>query len=139
MKLFVSLFAAAVLALPAAGWAAGDATREDEAPLSLEEILNTQSDYGESVDRVPFANQIRGYSVIDERHVVLTMGPSRHYLLSLRRACRNLSFDHTLGVSSTGNVIHAGFDYVTGEFGTRCYIERIDKVSREQVKALKAS
>ena len=93
------------------------------------------STYDGSVDRIVFANRINGYTEIDDRHVVLNAG-TRSYLLTLRNTCPTLNWGYRIGVSSTNNTIRPGFDYVKAD-GWRCSIERIDKVTREQIKMLR--
>jgi hypothetical protein len=65
----------------------------------------------ESVDR--FTNYtVSGWEVIDSQSLVIRTSPSTNYLLILNRKLPELRSVETIGLTSTGSSIHAGFDCV---------------------------
>lgn len=113
------LFAAASLA--AAGAIAGPAYGQDSECVSL--------------------RNINGYSVIDDRHVVLNSGASRHYLITTRTRCSGLSFGAQIATSFGDNarICPPVAEYIIPSDGWRCAIDTIEEVeSQEQAEALVA-
>ncbi|MCZ6619899.1 MAG: DUF6491 family protein [Gammaproteobacteria bacterium] len=94
------------------------------------------SNLGESVLSITSANRISDWEHIDAQHVVLSMSPDERYLLTLKRQCGGLSWAQHIGVTMSNNTIWAKFDAVTTD-GLQCPIERINRVTRKQVDALK--
>ncbi len=90
---------------------------------------------GPPVKKIPFAKDIRSWQAIDERHVVVSLSPTKNYLLTLRRQCPSLTYASNFGVSASNNNIYAGFDYITAD-GRKCGIAAINKITKEQTKAL---
>ncbi len=90
---------------------------------------------GFPVKKIPFADQIDDWHVVDARHLVISTSPSKNYLVTFRNVCHRLNSNQKLGVSSSNNSVYAGFDYVTVG-GQRCGITKINKISKAQKKAL---
>ena len=91
-------------------------------------------------DRIRLVN-INGYSVIDREHLVLNGGVSRHYLVTLRSPCPELTGGFQLGMSfpSTTTIVSPHMEYVYPRRtigmssmdmvqGRRCYIDTIEDV-----------
>ncbi|MCZ6854188.1 MAG: DUF6491 family protein [Gammaproteobacteria bacterium] len=94
------------------------------------------SDLGEAVLSISSANRISDWEPIDAKHVVLSLSPDERYLLTLKRQCGGLGWAQHIGVTMSNNTIWAEFDAVTTD-GLQCPIERINRVTREQVDDLK--
>ena len=90
---------------------------------------------GPPVKKIPYASEIRSWQPIDDRHLVVSLSPSKNYLLTLRRECPSLSFASNFGVSTSDNNIYAGFDYITAD-GRKCGIAAINKITKAQTRAL---
>ena len=90
---------------------------------------------GFPVRTIPFADRLDAWEVVDKRHVVVSLSPSRSYLLTLNSSCHRLNGVSSLGVSSSNNTVYAGFDYVTAG-GQRCAIKKINRISKAQKDAL---
>jgi len=73
---------------------------------------------------------VDGYSVIDDRHVVLNGGVSRHYLVTTRQQCRGLRFGVRVATSIDGprTICSPGFEYIMPDDGMRCGIDTIEEV-----------
>ena len=94
------------------------------------------SNLGEAVLSITSANRISDWERIDAQHVVLSLSPDERYLLTLKRRCGGLSWAQHIGVTMSNNTIWAEFDAVTTD-GLQCPIERINRVTREQVDELR--
>ena len=79
------------------------------------------------VDHIAAADEIQGWTLVDNRHVVVQLGAQRHYMLTLSQDCYRLNWAQHVGVTSSDNTIYAGFDYVTAD-GWQCGIERIEQL-----------
>ena len=92
-----------------------------------------------SADRVRLVN-VNGYSVIDNQHLVLNGGVSRHYLVTLRNRCNAIRWGYRLATSfPSTTTLHAPYsEYVYAEEGNyRCYIDTIEEVeSLDEARAL---
>lgn len=77
---------------------------------------------------------INGYTVIDDRHVILTGGASRDYLVTLRRPCRELRFGYRVGTSfpATGTVHMPRSEFIITN-DRRCRIETLEEVESVEV------
>lgn len=53
-----------------------------------------------------------GWQVIDDRSLIITTRPSKHFLLILNRRLPELKFAYSIGITSTGSSIYAKFDCV---------------------------
>ncbi len=90
---------------------------------------------GKPVKKIKFADHIDAWQALDKRHLIVSLSPTRSYLLTLRKDCHNLRGNAALGVSSSNNTIYAGFDYVTAD-GQKCAIQSISKLNKQQRKSL---
>ncbi|MCP2670533.1 DUF6491 family protein [Maricaulaceae bacterium EIL42A08] len=82
---------------------------------------------------------INGYSVIDNQHMVLNGGASRHYLVTLRRSCTGLRFGAQVGTTfrSNARVCQPVVEDVITSDGWRCPIDTVEEVeSLEAAEAL---
>ncbi len=124
MKVLQSLmFASLAYALPSTALPPADDSSE---------ALNL----GESVLSISKANRISDWEPIDAQHVVLSLSRDERYLLTLKRQCGGLRWAQNIGVTMSNNTIWVEFDAVTTD-GLQCPIERINRVTREQVDQLK--
>jgi hypothetical protein len=77
---------------------------------------------------------VSGYSVLDEQHVLINAGASRHYLATLRRRCHGLRFGMAIRTSFGRNayITNPHFEYVepTGghRIAQRCYLDTLEQV-----------
>jgi Family of unknown function (DUF6491) len=78
---------------------------------------------------------VHGYSVIDNQHLVLNGGASRHYLVTTRQRCPDMRFGARIGTSfdNTETICSPRFEYLLPEGGYRCSIDTIEQV--ESVEA----
>ena len=105
------------------------------APASLE-----QDTHNHTEDRCVRLRNINGYNVIDDQHVVLRGGASRHYLVSTQRRCPDMEWGYAIGTSFGDNerICNAHFEYIIPQDGRwRCRIETIEEVeSTDAARAL---
>lgn len=82
-----------------------------------------------AAERIRLVN-INGYSVIDNEHLVLNGGASRHYLVTLRHRCPGLRFGAEVGTSfpSTTTLYTPFLEYVYTRDDNRCFIDTIEPV-----------
>ncbi|NRB39156.1 MAG: hypothetical protein HRU20_11920 [Pseudomonadales bacterium] len=83
-----------------------------------------------------------GWTVIDNRSLIIQTSPKTSYLLILTRENRGLTFANHILISSTAGRVMAKFDTVAvpGEGMLQTPIERIYKLDgKEQIDAIKAS
>lgn len=124
MNLLVCLiFATAAFALPNVALPTGNGSTDS-------------SNIGETVLSIQSANLINDWEQIDKQRVVLSLGPDESYLLTLKSQCQGLSWARNIGVTMSNNTIWAEFDAVTTD-GMQCPIQRINRVTREQVDGLR--
>jgi hypothetical protein len=90
---------------------------------------------GSPVKKITSASSISGWHAVDPRRVVISFSPTKNYLLTLRRDCHSLNFASSVSVTTSNNTIYAGFDSVTVD-GQRCGIQKINKLSKAEKKAL---
>ncbi|MCH8488955.1 MAG: DUF6491 family protein [Oceanicaulis sp.] len=82
---------------------------------------------------------ISGYTVIDDRHLLIRGGPSRQYLVTTRQRCSGMRFGVQIGVSFSANqrICQPHMEYVIPDDGWRCAIDTIEEVhSREHADEL---
>ncbi|MGJ3230529.1 MAG: DUF6491 family protein [Oceanicaulis sp.] len=85
---------------------------------------------------------INGYQVIDDRHLVLTGGASRYYLVTTRTRCSGLRFGAQIGTSFADNarLCPPMVEYVIPDDGWRCAIDTVVEVeSVEEAEQIAAS
>lgn len=105
--------------------------------LALTAPVLALPDIGEPVKKISFADRIDGWSVIDDRTIVLRKGASQSYVVHLKTDCRMLKYARNVGVSSSNNTVYANFDYVTAD-NLRCSIDTINSVSKEDLALLRS-
>ena len=73
---------------------------------------------------------INGYSTLDDQHLLLSGGASRHYLVTTRRSCYGLEHGMQVGLSfpDTARICNARFEYLVVPDGGRCQIQSIEEV-----------
>ncbi|MFW5660673.1 MAG: DUF6491 family protein [Oceanicaulis sp.] len=84
---------------------------------------------------------VNGYQVIDDRHLVLTGGASRYYLVTTRSRCSGLSFGAQIGTSFGDNarLCEPMVEYVIPDDGWRCAIDTVREVdSLEEARQIAA-
>ena len=103
----------------------GGAAFAQEAPAEAEEPAN----------RCVSLRSVNGYQVIDDRHLVLTGGASRYYLLTMRTRCSGMRFGAQIGTSFGDNarLCPPFVEYVIPDDGWRCAIDTVVEV--ESVEA----
>lgn len=91
-----------------------------------------------AAERIRLQN-INGYTVIDDEHLVLDGGARRHYLVTLRRRCPGLRFGAEIGLSfpSTTTLYTPFLEYVYTTDDMRCFIDTIEAIdSLDAARAL---
>lgn len=108
-----SILLAALLA--ASGGAAAQAPAEDEDP------------------RCVLVRGVNGYTVLDDRHLLLRGGASRYYLVTTRTRCSGLRFGASVGLSfpDTARICQPVTEYIIPEDGWRCAIAEVVEVDSE--------
>lgn len=97
---------------------------------------------GDDSPQCVYLRNIEGYTVLDDQHVVLHGGASRHYLLTTRTRCSGLRFGVQLGMSfgETERLCRPFLEYIVPQDGWRCTIDTVEEVediesAREMVAA----
>lgn len=84
---------------------------------------------------------VNGYQVIDDRHLVLTAGADRYYLVTTRTRCSGLRFGAQIGTSFGDNarLCPPIVEYVIPDDGWRCAIDTVREVdSLEEAEQIAA-
>ena len=68
-------------------------------------VMAIQDDVGEPIKKISFADRIDGWSVIDDRTIVLRKGAAQSYVVHLKTDCRMLKYARNVGVSSSNNTV----------------------------------
>ena len=73
---------------------------------------------------------INGYSTLDDQHLLLNSGASRHYLVTTRRSCYGLEHGMQVGLSfpDRTRICNANLEYIVVPDGGRCQISTIEEV-----------
>ncbi len=82
---------------------------------------------------------INGYSTLDDQHLLLNSGASRHYLVTTRRSCYGLEHGMQVGLSfpDRTRICNANLEYIVVPDGLRCQISTIEEVeSADAARAL---
>ncbi|GGB83650.1 MULTISPECIES: DUF6491 family protein [Glycocaulis] len=76
---------------------------------------------------------ISGYSVIDDRHLILRSGASSFFLVTTATRCSGLNFGVEIATSITGNqrICQPMSEFVIPDDGWRCRIASIEAVENE--------
>lgn len=96
------------------------------------------SDEGDRSSCVNLRN-INGYNVIDNQHVVLNGGASRHYLVTTAGSCPDLRSGVRIATSFSANtrLCRPFIEYLIPERGFRCPIDTVEQVdSLDAARAL---
>ena len=90
-------------------------------------------DAGETEPRCTHVRGVNGYSVLDDRHLLLRGGASRYYLVTTRRRCSGLRTGASVGLSfaDTARVCPPFNEYVIPDDGWRCAIDSVVEVESE--------
>jgi hypothetical protein len=84
------------------------------------------------VDHVPYF-RIDGFQYLAPDQLAIWFGVNRMYLLTVQTPCLNLAYANVIGLTSSGNVLHRNFDFVT--YGhQRCKIVKIVPVDELKMK-----
>lgn len=77
---------------------------------------------------------VNGYSVIDDRHLLLRGGASRYYLVTTRSRCSGLRAGASVGLSfaETARLCPPVTEYVIPDDGWRCAIDDVVEVESEE-------
>lgn len=88
-----------------------------------------QSDETPARDCVRIMN-INGYSTLDDQHLLLNSGASRHYLVTTRNSCYGLERGMQVGLSfpERTRICNANLEYLVVPDGGRCRISTIEEV-----------
>lgn len=100
------------------------------------QALTPAGEVGEPVLSIDSADQISDWSALDNKHVLLNMHGDDTYLITLNQQCPGLTWARNVTVSMSNNTIWAGFDAIKAD-GLACPIERISKVSAQELLELK--
>lgn len=90
------------------------------------------------------AGTVSGFSPVDERHINLQVGASRHFQLTLMGICRDVDWAQRLAISTRagGSRICTGLDadiiVLDSAFPQRCPVTEIRRLTPEEVKATRA-
>ena len=128
------------------GVQAAAAADADTSP-SVEEILTrepTAEDY-ESQERCIQTRRIRRTEVLDDKHIALDMGRDEYYIIQFAHRCHGLRRNTAVIYETTVSNRLCAMDTVRGTYGTgggvmpgpRCSVPGFQKVTKEQVVALK--
>jgi len=84
----------------------------------------------EASERCVTIRNINGYSVIDDRHLVLNAGANDHFLVTTRSRCSGMRFGAQIGTTFGDNarLCRPFLEYIVPEDGWRCAIDTIETV-----------
>jgi len=97
------------------------------APLLLAANAAALPDSGVRVNSISAVSSGSTWEVLDYQHVVVTLDTQQRYLLTLNHMCPKLAVAAKLGISTSGDAVYAGFDYITAD-GERCLIKGISRL-----------
>lgn len=137
MLLTASALALALAAAPVQGAALQDSSPGFEDGVPGDELGRDGDDLDPA--RCVTIRTISGYTVIDDRHLLIRGGPSRHYLVTTRQRCSGMRFGVQIGTSFSDNqrICQPHLEFVIPDDGWRCLIDTIEEVdSREHARDL---
>lgn len=125
-----------LLTFSAMSFATGPAQAQhsEEAP-SIEELATRDA------PRCVTVRNINGYSVIDDRHMVLRASARRYYLVTTRSRCSSMGngFQIATTFGDHQRICRPFLEYIIADHGWRCAIDTIEEVdSREQAREIVA-
>jgi hypothetical protein len=123
------------------------AEAEESTSPSVEEILTrepTAEDY-EQQERCIQTRRIRRTEVLDDKHIALDMGRDEFYIIQFEHRCHGLRRNTAVIYETTISNRLCAMDTVRGTYGSgigampgpRCSVPGFQKVTKEQVVALK--
>lgn len=121
------LLTASALALALAAAPVHGAALQETAALAA---TGAEPDAGDDAARCVSIRTISGYTVIDDRHLLIRGGPSRHYLVTTRQRCSGMRFGVQIGVSFSDNqrICQPHMEHIIPDDGWRCLIDTIEEV-----------
>jgi hypothetical protein len=78
--------------------------------------------------------RLNGWSYVDSYHVLINSGPSRNYLIRLRRQCHDLRQATSIGFETTLGSISRGDTLVIQDFGDRlqdCWVDSVFELTKK--------
>ena len=78
--------------------------------------------------------RLSGWSYVDDYHVLINSGPSRNYLIRLRRQCHDLRRATSIGFETTLGSISRGDTLVIQDFGDRqqdCWVDSVFELTKK--------
>ena len=93
-----------------------------------------QEQAGDSDPRCVLVRGVNGYTVLDDRHLLLRGGASRYYLVTTRTRCSGLRSGASVGLSfpDTARICQPVTEYIIPEDGWRCAIAEVVEVESEE-------
>lgn len=88
---------------------------------------------GTPIEHFTHFGRFDGWRPLGSDRLVVWTGVNKAYLMTVSRPCPNLQFARSIGVSSSTNAVHRGFDAVTVD-GLRCQITEIRPVDYQRMK-----
>jgi Family of unknown function (DUF6491) len=79
--------------------------------------------------------RLHSWQSIDDRQLIVETTPKKAYLLTLFSPCRELDFAITIGLTSFGNTVSAGFDRVVVQNDPSCRIKTIQPLDLKLMNA----
>jgi hypothetical protein len=92
-------------------------------------------DLAVEVDHVALFNG-EDWASLNRRMLIVWSGRTP-YLLVFNTPCSGLMTSRPLVVNTSNSTLYARFDYILTDRGTRCHIDRMYQVTKEDVTALK--
>ncbi len=116
----------------------GACATSPEMSLTLEQKLEARNyTVGEEVKQIR-NYRLNGWNTLDSKHVIMRVGASEHYLVSLRNSCYELSSAANIAFTTTvGNLSVHDKLLVKGPAGIieHCFIEALNKLQKKDHNA----
>ncbi len=87
----------------------------------------------EPVSSMRFFVRLYSWQAIDDERLIVQTKPKQGYLLTLFSPCFDLDFQHSIGLSSFGNTVSAGFDRVLLANKQSCRIKTIQPIDIKEL------
>lgn len=125
--------AAAALALLLAGCSSMPSMSD------AEKLATYRAAAGEPVGSFSYLGRISGWTTVDDRTIAVWTRPREAWLLGLDGTCQDIDFAPTIGITSQGSRVYAGFDKVIvpdrGGIRLPCRIREIRPLDTTRIKA----
>jgi len=89
--------------------------------------------------------RLQSWRALDDSHLIVEVARKRAYLLTLSYPCQDLDFQIQIGLSSFGQRVQAGFEYVLLQgdgaphaLQTRCRIHKIQPIAMKTLDQARA-